>query len=387
VAVSVVLLGGASLFVQMLSVAKAGRVGFAVDGVAMLETDTRYLSASATESGKLYEELRRRVAAIPGVQSALLTRGLPMQTTGSLSLVVQDAGTAGGPIVTAGGIWAAPGYFDLLRIPLLYGRAFDERDRRDTPRVAVVNASMARQYFGVVNAVGRRFRFEQDASSIEVIGVVPDTGTSDLSGDLVDPTRQLLYRSFAQWDVQPNTVLARTSLDAAGLVGAMQRELRVVNAALPVVSAKTMAQRLEDSLIAPKAVATLLGALGALGLCLAGIGLYAVVAFAVLQRAHEIGIRMALGARSREVAWTVAREVVGLVGVGTAVGLTLSLLAILAIRLVTIQTPGITLYRPTADPLALLSIAGFMAMVALAAAYIPAQRAARMDPLAALRHD
>ena len=217
--------------------------------------------------------------------------------------------------------------------------------------------------------------------------MVRDTGTADLSGDLVDPTPQLFYRSFTQWDLPPTTVLARTSLDAAGLVGAMQRELRAVNVTLPVISAKTMAQHSRNRCVAPKAVATFLGALGALGLCLAGIGLYAVVAFAVSRRSREIGIRMALGARSQQVVWTVAREVAVLVGVGTGVGLILSLLAILALRAVTVPTPGISLYRPTADPVALLAIAAFMAMVGLAAAYLPARRAARMDPLAALRHD
>jgi ABC-type antimicrobial peptide transport system permease subunit len=310
-----------------------------------------------------------------------------METTG-MPLVVQDVGAAPGPVVIAAGIWAGPGYFDMLHIPILYGRVFDERDSRDTPRVAVISETMARQYFGDVNAVGRRFRFEPDTNPwIEVIGVTRDTGTADLQGDLVDPTPQLLYRSFTQWDVPPTTVLARTSLDAAGLSAAMQRELRAVNVSLPVIAAKSMAQHLEESLVAPKAVATFLGALGALGLCLAGIGLYAVVAFAVSRRSREIGIRMALGAQSHEVVWTVAREVVVLVGVGTGVGLALSLLAILALRAVTVPTPGISVYRPTADPVALLVIAAFMAFVGTAAAYVPARRAARLDPLAALRHD
>jgi ABC-type antimicrobial peptide transport system permease subunit len=222
---------------------------------------------------------------------------------------------------------------------------------------------------------------------MEVIGVVRDTGTADRQGDLVDPTPQLFYRSFTQWDLPPTTVLARTSLDAAGLAGAMQRELRGINVALPVVSSKTMAQQLEDSLLAPKAVATILAALGALGLALAGIGLYAVIAFAVSQRSREIGIRMALGAQSRQVVWTVAREVAALVGVGTGAGLILSLLAILGLRAAATPAPGISLYRPAADPLALLAIAAFMAVVGLAAAYGPARRAARMDPQAALRHD
>jgi ABC-type antimicrobial peptide transport system permease subunit len=281
-----------------------------------------------------------------------------------------------------------PGYFDTLSIPILFGRALDERDRRETPRVAVISETMARQYFGTgsaANAVGRRFRLERDTGAnawIEVVGVARDTRT-----DLIDPKPQVFYRSFAQWDLPPTTVLARTSLDAAGLVGAMQRELRAVNTTLPVISAQTMAQHLEESLVAPKAVATFLAALGTLGLCLAGIGLYAVVAFAVSRRSREIGIRMALGARSQQVVWTIAREVALLVGVGTGAGLALTLLAILALRAVTVPTPGISVYRPTADPLALLSIAGFMAMVGLAAAYLPARRAAKMDPLSALRRD
>ena len=317
-----------------------------------------------------------------------------MQTTG-LRVVVDDGAPPTGPDAAArvaGAIWAGPNYFDVLRIPILFGRALDERDRRNAPRAAVINETMARQYFGgdAAGAVGRRFRLEQDTGAnswIEVVGVARDSGTADLGAELVDPTPQLFYRSFAQWELPPTAVIARTSLDGAALVGAMQRELRGVNVALPVISAKTMAQYLEESLVAPKAIATFLGILGALGLCLAGIGLYAVVAFAVSRRSREIGIRMALGARSRQVVWTVARDVALLVGVGTGAGLTVTLLAILAFRAVTVPTPGISLYRPTADPLTLLAIAVFMAMVGLAAACVPARRAARMDPIAALRRD
>ncbi len=395
VAVSVILLGVTGIVLQLVSASQAQRSGFAIDGVAMLETDARYAGYSAAEAGQVGEEIRRRIAALPGVQSAVLTRGLPMQTVGA-SVVVEGATAAAGPGVAplvAGAIWAGPGYFDVLGIPILFGRALDERDRRDTPKVAVISETMARQYFGkgdAAAAVGRRFRLDRDPDAnawIEVVGVAPDTGTADRQDDLVDPTPQLFYRSFAQSDLPPTTVLARTSADAAGLVGAMQRELRTVNAALPVIAAKTMAQYLDESLVAPTAVATFLGGLGVIGLALAGIGLYAVIAFAVSRRAREIGIRMALGARSRQVVWTVAREVTLLVGVGTGVGLGLTLLAILALRAATVSTPGISLYRPTADPLALLGVAAFMALVGLVAAFVPARRAATMDPLAALRRD
>jgi putative ABC transport system permease protein len=197
----------------------------------------------------------------------------------------------------------------------------------------------------------------------------------------------LFYRSFTQADLSPTTVLARTSLDPVGLVGAMEREMRAVNVQLPVISAKTMTQYLEESLLAPKAVATSLGGLGAVGLFLAGIGLYALVSFAVSRRSREIGLRMALGAQRRQVVWTVAREVAVLVGAGTGAGLFLSLLAILSLRAVVAPAPGLSLYRPSADPVALLAIAAFMAAVGVTAASLPAWRAARMDPLTALRRD
>ena len=390
VMVSVLLLGGTSLFLQLLHASRTMRTGFAVDSVAMIETDTRYAGYSAILARQALEEVARRVAATPGVQSAALTRGLPMDRTG-VPVIVEGAKVTAGPDAgsrRATVISAGPGFFDVMAIPILFGRALDERDARDAPRVAVISESMARQYFSGADAasvVGRRFRPEVDASAgawIEVVGVARDTRTS-----LVDPTPQVFYQSFVQSDRPPTTVVARTSLDAAALVGVMQRELRMVNATLPVVSAKTMERHLEESLIAPKAVATFLGGLGALGLCLAGIGLYAVVAFAVSRRSREIGIRMALGARRQQAVWTVARDVGVLVGVGTSAGMALTLVAILALRAIVVPTPGISIYRPTIDPLAMLTVAAFVAMVGLAAAYVPARRAAMVDPLVALRRD
>ena len=386
VAVSVVLLSSASIFIQMLLAARAQRPGFAVDGVAMLTTDARYAGYSAAEATRVYDELRRRVASIPGVQSLTLTAGDPMRTTG-LPLIVEHDNAPDGTAVVANSIWAGPGYLETLQIPILLGRTLDEGDRPGTPRVAVINESMARQQFGALNAIGRRFRIDQDPNWIQVVGIARDTKTADLAGDLVDPTPFLFYRPPSQWDRPSTVVLARTSLDATSLVGAMQRELRDVNAALPVLAASTMAQHLEDSLVAPKAVATSLGILGALGVSLAGIGLYAVIAFAVSRRSREIGIRMALGARSRQVVMSIAREVAILVGAGTGIGLVLSMIAIVLMRSSAAPAPGIDLYRPSIDPVALAAIAGFIAVVGVAAAFMPARRAATMDPLAALRHD
>jgi predicted permease len=390
VAVSVMLLSVTSIFLQLIGASRAQRGGFAIDGIAMLETDTRFTSSSAIALRTSFEDVRRRIAALPGVQTAMLAHGLPMQETGTRVVV---EGAAAEPALPAGSIWAGTDYFELLRIPILYGRAIDDRDRVDAPRVAVISETMAREYFGAVNAVGRRFRLDRDASAqdaatwFEVIGVARDTGTADLQGDLVDPTKRLFFRSFVQADLPPTAVVARTSLDAAGLVGSMQRELRTADASLPVVSAKTMAQYLEESLVAPTAIAALLAGLGALGLSLAAIGLYAVVAFRVSKRSREIGIRMALGARGPQVVWTVTKEVTAVVGFGTGLGLLLSVLAILAFRAVSAPAPGLTLYRPTADPAALIAIAAFMAIVGISAASLPTWRATRIDPLKALRRD
>jgi hypothetical protein len=306
--------------------------------------------------------------------------------------VVVIEGTPAESVLAAGSLWAGPGFFDLLRIPLLYGRAIDDRDRAETPKVAVISETMARRYFGAVNAVGRRFRLDRVADQpstewYEVIGVARDTGTADLQRDLVDPTAHLFYRAFAQANLPPTAIVARTSRDAIDLVGSMQRELRAADASLPVVAAKTMAQYLEESLAAPKAVATMLGGLGALGLGLAAIGLYAVVAFRVSRRSREIGIRMALGARGPQVVWTVTREVASLVAAGTAIGLGLSVLSIVAFRSLSAPAPGVTLYRPHTDPLALAAIALFMALVGITAASLPTWRATRIDPLKALRRD
>ena len=389
VAISVLLLGGTSIFLQMAAAARALPVGYSVDGVAMLETDLRFAGYSENDSRKVYDEMLRRITAIPGVQSAALLRGLPMDPSG-VSIVVDGAADQTG--MEASVIMAGPEFFETLDIPLLYGRGFDARDRADTPRVAVITERMARQYFGAVDAVGRRFRLENDPNSwTEVIGIARDTGTGDLDNDVLDPIGPPFYVSYTQSGSAPTTVLARTAGDAAPLVAAMQRELRAIDVTLPVVTAQTMAQKLENGQAAPQAIATLFGALAGLGLVLASIGLYAVVAFAVARRSREIGVRMALGARSQQVVWSIVRGVAGLIGVGTGIGLGCLVLVMLVMRAgsgsADIGIGSLSVYRPGIDPVALLAIAAVTALVGVAAAFVPGRRAARLDPLVALRHE
>ena len=391
VAISVLLLGGTSIFLQATAATRALRVGYAVDGVAMLETDWRFAGYSESAAKTAQDDLLRRIEAIPGVESAALLRGLPMVSTG-MSIVVDSATGQPGSEVEFHMLEAGPGFFDTLRIPLLYGRVFDARDRADSPRVAVITETMARKYFGAVDAVGRRFRLKADPNSwTEVIGIVRDTGTGDFEDDVLAPIGPTYYRSYTQSGAQATTVLARTSRDAASLIAAMQRELRAVDITLPAITAKTMAQRLEESQTAPAVVATLFAILAGLGLVLASIGLYAVVAFAVARRSREIGIRMALGARSQQVVSSIARGVAALIAVGTGIGLFFTVLLMLVMRAgggsADVGIGHMSVYRPSIDPLALLGIAAVTALVGVAAAFVPARRATRLHPLVALRHE
>jgi predicted permease len=390
VVVSVFLLSVSGMGLQMMVAADAIRTGFAVDGVAMIQTDTRY-ATNASEAPRLLEEVRRRVAAIPGVEAAVLTRGLPMRSDG-MGIVIDGTSPSGEQVAGASGIWTGPGFFETMQIPILYGRALDERDRVGAPRAAVVSESMARRYFGDVNAVGRRFRPDLNQDGwMQIVGVARDTAKADLNDELVGRPRYTFYRSIEQWGVAPDVVVARSALGSAPLVRAMPIELGRVDEALPVLTATTMRQFLDDSLVVARGSTVFFAAIGLLGLCLAGIGLYAVIAFAVTRRAREIGIRMALGADARQVVRSVASEVGALVAVGTAVGLGVSLLAILALRVwganAVTGVASVSFYRPDVDPVAMAVIATFTAMVGGAAAFVPARRAARMDPLSALRHD
>ena len=389
VTVSVLLLAGTGLAVRALEAARDTDIGLDVGRVAMLETDARYAGYPPDAMQRVYEELLRRIEAIPGVESAVLASGPPAGGGARMRyppLVIDGhPPVAGEEELRVASLLAGPGYFETLGIPLLRGRAFDERDRADAAPVAVVNETMARRYFGTVDAVGRRFLYEDEPDApVTVVGVVRDVRT-----DVMEIPEPLFYRSFRQVEAPTPTVLARTTLEASSVLGPMQSALREIDGGLPVVMAKTMERHLEDSLLPWKAAAGALGALSLVGLGLASLGLHAVVAFAVSRRSKELGIRMALGARSAQVVRLVAREVAGLVGAGVALGLGLTWAAILVLSAVAVDlsaSPNLEFSGPKADPLTFLWVAVVIAVAGLAAAYFPARRAAKVDPLVALRH-
>jgi putative ABC transport system permease protein len=398
VAISVLLLAGAGIARRSLEAARATDFGFDVERVAMIETDARYAGHTGDAVQRVYEELLRRIETIPGVESAALANGAPagegMRAVHPPLLFDGQPAPAGGDArksedgeegVRVESLTAGARYFATLGVPLLRGRTFDDSDREDGPAVAVVNETMARRYFGTVDAVGRHFRYETEPDApVTIVGVVSDVRT-----EVMEAPEPLLYRPFRQVEGSTPTVLVRTSLEASSVVGSMLAAVRALDPTLPVVMAKTMERHLDDALLSIKVAAVAQGVLGLAGLGLACVGLHAVVAFAVTRRSRELGIRVALGARGAQVVRLVAHEVAALVGAGVVLGLVLSWLATLALSAVALDlsaSPHIEVATPRADALTFVFVALAIAVAGVAAIYPPARRASKVDPVVALRH-
>ena len=390
---SCVLLVGAGAQVQRLVRAHTTDLGFDIEDLAFVETDAGFAGYGAEQAATLYETLLDRISRLPGVQSATLAAAPPPVWHGSTrDLVFDRYEPADDEVPLALWTWAGPGYFETLQIPLLYGRSFTDLDRPETPGVTVINERMARQYFGTPNAVGRSFRVNLSrgesegapGTELRVIGVVPDVRTSAFDRE----PRPMFYRSSRQEAAAMPTVVVRTMLDPSSLVQPMQQVLRDLDGGLPVIRARTMSQHLADSLAPQRAAVGVLGGLGGLGLALASLGLYAVMAFAVSRRTREIGIRMALGAQRTRAIWTISRSIATLLAVGVATGLGLSWLLVqgsAAMSSSLSQGGAVSLDVPTADPMTFLLVMGLMVAVGLSAAFFPARRAAHTDPLVGLR--
>ncbi len=299
VAGSFLLLMGGALAMSILMATQSRSVGYSPSGLAMIELDARFADYDAPRARIVFEELRRHVAGLPGVEYVLVTTGLP--AGGQFNSKLRPDGDTSHDYVSVRGRWADPGYFETLGIPRLFGRGFDERDAPGSPEAAVVSETFARQFFGTPNALGKRFRFEEaDTKPVEIVGVVGDTRNIDLVSEAPQP---FYYRSARQAGLMPAAIVARVSRNEAELAGLMQQEVRRLHPELTVIAAETMVQRQRKDLLPFRIGILSLGGLGALGLTLAGVGLYAVVAFAVARRSREIGIRIALGAQPGSLTW------------------------------------------------------------------------------------
>jgi predicted permease len=318
-----------------------------------------------------------RLQALPGVEAVSLTRGVPLRLSHSTTEVrvpgqEPPPGTEGFVVDLA---VVGRGYFQTLRLPIVAGRDFDDRDARGTVPVAIVSQAMAERFWPGQDAVGRRFAAgEGDADSLVIVGVARNAAHRRLG----ETPRALVYLPFAQSYSSTMTLLVRTVGAPNAVAPALRREVSALEPDLPISSLMPLREFIGIALLPQRMAAAVAGSLGAIGLLLALVGVFSVVSHAVGQRTREIGIRVALGARPHEVLSLVIRQGMTLTLVGVGAGLAI---ALATTRFLSSFLLGVS----PADLPTFAGIPALLAGAALLASYIPARRASRIDPLEALR--
>ena len=375
VAVSLALLVGAGLFLKTLANLRGVDVGFNPQQMLLFQMDSTRSGYDPEESVALYARIGDGVRALPGVRSVAMAQTALLGGGVWMSTVHVEGRTGAGEVAHM--MTVVPGFFETMEIPLLAGRAFEPRDDRDAPRVAVINAAAAAGLFGTDDAVGRRFGFSQEErDEVEVVGVVRDTRYDDLRG-AAPPT---VFRSAVQSPVRAATFLVRTAGPPNALTPAVREAIRQIDPRLPMMNVTTQTAAIEERLSDERLYAVAYASFGGLATLLAAVGLFGLASYTVTQRTGEIGIRMALGAPSSAIAWMVLRDSLVLVAAGVAAGVGTVLLAG---RLVATVLHGLA---PT-DPVTIGQATAVLAGIAAAASYLPARRAARVDPLTALQDE
>jgi predicted permease len=372
VATCVILLTMAGLLLRSLRAAQNADLGFEPSGMAIFSMELANQGYDETRGRALYGELLRRVAVLPSVRAASLVENIPLGLNYSRRGVsVEGYEPRPGEDMEFGANIVGPGYMGVMRIPLERGRDFAESDRAGSLPVAIINESFARRFWPGEDPIGKRIAI--DDSVREVVGVARDSRTRSLDES---PT-PYFYLPFLQ-HYQPNMTLeVRTAGDPTAVIPAVRRQIAALDRDLPVQSG-TMDDALGLSLLPQRAGATLLGIFSVLGLVLASIGLYGVVAYAVAQRTRELGIRVALGAESRDIYRAVLGHGVKLTSLGLIIGI---VAALVLARLAQGVLFGVT----STDPITLGSVAVILATVAFMASFVPARRATRVDPMGILK--
>jgi len=378
VVLTTVLLAGAGLFTQSLINVTNVDLGMRTDHVVQFSIAPRLSRYSEPQTLDLIERLRKAIAAQPGVQSVSVAE-IPIFAGDSASsdITVEGYASPDAEKLYANKNWVGTAYFSTMKIPLLAGREFQESDRADSPKVAIVNQTLVRLYFAGRDPLGRRIVFGTGNvhPDIEIVGVVKDSKHEDA----VTPIAPFVYMPLAQETSAAGiTFYVRTAQDPLAVASTLRATVAGLDAALPVYNLKTLNEQVKDSAFADRLLAFLSLWLGLLAAMLAALGLYGVMAYLVARRTREIGIRMALGATRNNVAWLVLREIMRMTAIGLVAGLGA---AVLTGKLIESQLFGVN----GASPLILGLTAALLAAVALVAGLMPARRAARVQPMAALR--
>jgi putative ABC transport system permease protein len=381
IALSLMLLVGALLFARSFNNLARVDAGFRQDGILVTDIDFGTLNLPDDRRLAFSEDLLSRVRAIPGVDSAAIAEIVPLSGNGeNHDLLMGTSGSPKGEAPGASFNRISPGFFKTLETPMLAGRDFDEHDRKGSPSVAIVNEEFARKFANGRSPLGMAFRFRRlrtVSAPHEIIGLVKDTKYSGLR----EEARPIVYTSVAQYE-HPDTdaqILIRSNAPLASLLPAVKSTANQTHADLDITFFP-FHKMIQNGLLRDRLMAALSGFFGALAVVLAAIGLYGVISYIVEQRRNEIGIRMALGAGQQGIICLVLQETGLLLLIGLAAGVALALAAA--------RTAASMLFglKPT-DVLTYALAALGLSMVAALASFLPARRAARLDPMAALRNE
>lgn len=328
-----------------------------------------------------YQQMLEKTRAIPGVVSAGAVMILPMSgNNASGSFAIQGHDVPQGQSLPHGDRWAAtPGYFETMKIKLVRGRLFEDRDATNAPFVAIIDENMARKYWPDEDPIGKRISFEggrQNPRWREIVGIVGHVKHSGLEGE----SRVQYYLPHSQFPSPDMAIAIKMQGSPSAITASVRDVVRGLDQNLPIFQVRTMEELVSNSMSQRRFLLWLFVIFAGLALVLAAVGLYGVMSYATLQRSHEIGVRMALGAQARDVLGMVLRQGMALALIGVAIG-------IVGALALTRLMKNLLFHIGTTDPLTFAAISLFLALVAALASYLPARRATRVDPMIALRYE
>ncbi len=383
VALSLLLLVGAGLFLRTLSNLENQNLGFEENNVLLFTLDGRNDGYSGARLAVLYGQILQKIQTVPGVRSATESNFAFLGGWSFNAPITTD----GGALHSGKGVYVphtgvGPNFVKTMGMKLLFGRDMSKRDIAGQRKVAIVNKTFAHYFYGALNPLGHRFNFSDRADpahEFQIVGVVQDARDESLRGEL-DPA---VYIPFTVGNIDTLGSLAfevRTAREPQAFIPAIRSAVHAVDPRLPLIHLTTQRRVLDRNLQNEHTLADLSTLFSALALLLASIGLYGNLSYAIARRTNEIGIRMALGASRTAVVWMILRESLLLIAIGIAIGLPL---ALAAARLIQSTLYGVSFFSPAIFVIAILVLVG----AAMLAAFLPARRASRIDPLTALRYE
>ena len=381
IALTAVLLAAAGLFAHSLLNLKTQDLGVHPDHVLEFSISPELNRYTPAQTIALEDRIRKTMEALPGVRSVSASE-IPMlaDSNSSANITVQGYNAQEDEEMDVDQNWVGPNFLATMGIPLLNGREFSEADSSTAPKVAIINEAMARRYFAGRNPTGMHFGFgggKDTKLDTEIVGVVKDSKNTDVKKS----ARPFVFLPYAQSPHAGNaTFYARTNQDPVALTVTLRNLTQGFDSTLPVYGVKTLTAQVDEIMFTDRLVTVFSLCLGLLASLLAAVGLYGVMAYVVARRTREIGIRMALGATQKNVAWMILREIIGMLGAGLCIGL----VAAYGIgRVVESLLFGVK----AGDPAVFVIAAGLLVVVALLAGWLPSRKAANVDPMVALRYE